>query len=88
MLRFSPSSFLKTAALGCLLAGAVASDSLGAMQQIEGKGVLAEQDAETARVERFFSAGARQSGPAPKTWSSRPKVRWHARWQNSPRYVV
>lgn len=34
------------------------------------------------------SAGQASIKSAPTTWSSRSKVRWHARWAADARYVV
>ncbi|PTY06861.1 hypothetical protein DB347_09650 [Opitutaceae bacterium EW11] len=48
-----------------------------------------DQDAEVLRVERTFSQGGNAEGPvAPKTWSSRLEIRWQARWQGAPRFLV
>jgi hypothetical protein len=46
------------------------------------------QDSDTETVRRAFSAAPTDIRPAPVIWSSRLEVRWTARWQGNPRFVV
>lgn len=45
-------------------------------------------DEEAAQVHRSLSNAPTWSRPAPRIWSSRPDVRWSARWQSAPKYAV
>lgn len=77
---------LGTAALGvaCFAISGSAKPSAPA----SGATVVLDEDAEVTRIERLFSNEALSSRAAPRTWSSRFDVRWNARWQAAPKYVV
>jgi hypothetical protein len=77
---------LATFALFSVVALVVQGGRAAAESQVPA--ALAVDDAMTQSVERQFSPTTAAPRSAPVIWSSRLQVRWNARWQDAPKYVV
>ncbi len=71
--------------VGCAFVGGKAEQKVSA--PLPQGAAVAIEEADVAIIQRLLGKGETKRS-APRVWSSRREIRWNARWESAPRFVV